>query len=202
MLVDFKICNYRSFADEQTLSLVASSDSLHPGNLIKTGKHSLLKSIAIYGPNASGKSNLIKGIRFMDQFVERSATGSNLGDAIQGIIPFKLDAKYASEPSSFEMSLISGEHRYLYGFSVSPTRVIGEWLQVAGPGGRLSQWVGRHYDRESQRTDWAIKGPLRKYDELLSQRTRENGLMLSRSGFGHSRSSRSLPLVQEEALDL
>jgi hypothetical protein len=181
MLVDFKIRNYRSFADEQTLSLVASSDPLRPGNLIKTGKHSLLKSVALYGPNASGKSNLIKGISFMDQFIETSASGSNLGDPIKGVAPFRLDSKYALEPSSLETSLIIDETRYLYGFSASPTRVVGEWLQVAAPGGRMSHWLSRHYDNSSQRMVWAIKGPLRKYDELLSQRTRENGLMLSRA---------------------
>ncbi len=181
MLVDFKIRNYRSFADEQTLSLVASSDPLHPDNLIKTGKQSLLKSVAIYGPNASGKSNLIKGIAFMGWFIETSASGTNMGDAINGVVPFKLDSKFASEPSSFEVSLIIGETRYSYGFSVSPTRVIGEWLQVAAPGGRMSQWVSRHYRSNSQETDWVIKGPLREYDKLLRQRTRENVLMLSRA---------------------
>ena len=66
----------------------------------------------------------------------------------------------------------------------------------------MSQWVRRHYDRKSQGTDWTIKGPLKKYDELLSQRTRENGLMLSRAAdLNIQEISEPFPMVQEEAKD-
>jgi AAA15 family ATPase/GTPase len=181
MLIHFKVRNYRSFADEQTLDLVASNDSRHSDNLVKAGKFSLLKSAAIYGANASGKSNLIRAMALMDRFIEGSATQSNVGDPIAGVVPFRLDTKRASEPSSFEISLTIEDVRYVYGFSLSSTRVFDEWLYVTLPGGRMTNWLTRHYDRARKRTEWMIRGPLRKHHELLSQRTRDNGLVLSRA---------------------
>ncbi len=58
-MIEFSVSNFRSFKDEQTLSLVASPDKTHEGNLIRGDKEkeNLFKVAAIYGANASGKSN-------------------------------------------------------------------------------------------------------------------------------------------------
>ncbi len=82
MLIEFKVGNFRSFHEPQTLSLVAGTDAKHPDNLISCGKSNLLKSAAVYGANASGKSNLIKALDLMRAFVRYSATRMNLGDVI------------------------------------------------------------------------------------------------------------------------
>ena len=73
MLVEFRVKNFRSFRDEQTLSLVASTDKSLPDNCIATPKLKLLRSAGVYGPNASGKSNLIKAVTFMQRTVLDSA---------------------------------------------------------------------------------------------------------------------------------
>ena len=83
MLLEFNVENFRSFKEKQTLSLVASKDKAHEGNLIAGEKQSLLKVAAVYGANASGKSNLVAAIRFMGSFIRRSATKMTQGDKKQ-----------------------------------------------------------------------------------------------------------------------
>lgn len=180
MLIEFKVANFRSFREEQTLSLVASKDTTHPGNLIDCGNFHLLKAAAVYGANASGKSNLVAAVDFMETFVSTSATKLNLGDPIEGMSPFRLDAEHAGQPSRFEATVLIDGARYVYGFSATAERVHDEWLKVCRPGGRLVSWVERGFDAASGQTHWEIRGPLRKDAELLREKTRQNGLVLSR----------------------
>ena len=100
MLIEFKIANFRSFREEQTLSLVAGSaakDKTHAESLIETQDGKLLRTTGIFGPNASGKSNLIRAFGFMRSLVVSSATRMNLGDSIEEAIPFRLDTISPSE---------------------------------------------------------------------------------------------------------
>ena len=73
MLVEFRVRNFRSFRDEQVLSLVASRDTTLEENCVREGRLKLLKSVGVYGANASGKSNLIKAIDRMRDIVLNSA---------------------------------------------------------------------------------------------------------------------------------
>jgi len=104
MLIEFKVANFRSIREEQTFSLVASkSDKDLPACVIKRelpglSKVSYLKGAAIYGANASGKSNVIEAIRFLAKFVKFSATQIQPGDPT-GATPFKLDHVSESKPS-------------------------------------------------------------------------------------------------------
>ena len=180
MLIEFKVANFRSFHEEQTFSLVASKDKAHPDNLIDCGKFKLLKAAAVYGANASGKSNLIKAIRVMEQLVRSSATKLNVGDPIAGISPFRLHTQSRKSPSRFEVTLQNDETQYVYGFSATTERVHDEWLRVRRPGGRLSKWLERKLDPGSGKTRWEIKGPLKKDEKLLREKTRDNCLVLSR----------------------
>jgi len=62
MLIQFSFENYRSFKDPATLSMLASSGKENPDNVFETSAGKLLKSVAVFGSNASGKSNLIKAL--------------------------------------------------------------------------------------------------------------------------------------------
>ena len=77
MLIEFRVKNFRSLRDEQTLSLVASTDKTLLGtHAIDTGLKAvphLLKGAVVYGANASGKSNLIKALQYMRGVVLESA---------------------------------------------------------------------------------------------------------------------------------
>jgi hypothetical protein len=72
MLIEFSVENYRSFQEKQTLSMVAAEDDETMLNsntfpMPNTDDLHLVTSAAIYGPNASGKSNLIKAIVTLKQ---------------------------------------------------------------------------------------------------------------------------------------
>ena len=105
MLIEFRVKNFRSFRDEQVLSLVASNDKSLPNNCTEVGDLKLLRSAAIYGPNASGKSNLVKALLFMRQFVLTSAD-TQAGQPID-VARFRLDARCRRETSSFEATFLA-----------------------------------------------------------------------------------------------
>lgn len=178
MLVEFKVGNYRSFRKEQTLSLVASKDTELNSNCIDQGKLRLLKAAAIYGPNASGKSNLIRALSTMKEIIEEPAKpGENLP-----ITVFKLDDKYKKEPSSFEVTFYKGKIRYRYGFTATSERIYDEWL-YASPNDRLRDitqtWFERRFDRKTGKTDWYFGPYIRGEKEKLKNRTIKNVLLIS-----------------------
>ena len=70
MLIEFTVANFRSFREKYTLSLQAATDKwLEDDNVGHVGGYRLLKTAAIYGPNAGGKSNLMMAMRHMRQWV-------------------------------------------------------------------------------------------------------------------------------------
>jgi len=72
MLISFSVSNFRSFGEEETLSMVASNKlSEHLGHLIpigSTGKH-VLRTAVVYGANAAGKSNLVRAMSFAQRLI-------------------------------------------------------------------------------------------------------------------------------------
>ena len=68
MLISFTVGNFRSFAEPQTLSMVAAKDDAHPEHVVDCGTFGLLRAAALYGANASGKSNLVKAFRVVKRF--------------------------------------------------------------------------------------------------------------------------------------
>ena len=68
MLIQFRFRNYKCFRDEQTLSMIANSDNSHPENVVSTTsafKSNILKTVAIYGANASGKSKILEAFKIL-----------------------------------------------------------------------------------------------------------------------------------------
>jgi len=184
MLVEFRVANFRSFNEEQTLSLVASKkDDKHPDNMIPCDKFRLLKAISVHGPNASGKSNLIKAINCMRLFIVNSATAMNLGDPIRGIEPFRLATDTREKPSYFEVVVVVDDIRFEYGFSATAERVHSEWLIARPPAPkRRQEWFRRELDLETGETSLVCREPFKKADErMLKEKTRRNGLVLSRA---------------------
>ena len=178
MLVEFKVGNYRSFREEQTLSLVASKDKQLRENCVDQGKLHLLKAVGIYGPNASGKSNLIKALSTMRDIIEKPGKPGE----ILPVAPFKLHDKYSNEPSSFEVTFIHEESRYQYGFTATTERIHDEWL-YAYPKGRsrdvAQTWFERKFNRKTEKTEWNFGSYLRGEREKLKDRTINNVLFLS-----------------------
>jgi hypothetical protein len=130
MIIDLTITNFRSIKSQQTLSLYAE----HPGNHLSTnisypdsGKYGVLRSAAIYGANASGKSNLllaIAALRYLACF-----TGDlKDGDPIPCYEPFLLDEQCKRAPTSFEIEFFLKDVRFQYKISFNQTKVLFESL--------------------------------------------------------------------------
>ena len=179
MLIEFRLQNYRCFKDEQVLNLTAGSDQSLPGNVIKTSdtsKFKILRSVVIYGPNASGKTKVLEGLKFIRDFVRESANRKP-DDAID-IQPFLLDPTSANAPSTFEITFIQNQVRYQYGISVDRFRVWNEYLYAA-PKGRTVPYFQRAWNKDTKKEEYFFGPSLKGQNEKISSLTRENALFLS-----------------------
>lgn len=191
MLIEFSVSNFRSIREKQTLSMVASRDDSLPGNLIHRSlpglsNTSFLKSVVLYGANASGKSNVLKAIRFVSSMVEDSAAGLKPGDPFD-FEPFRFDLDSSDKPSEFEMTFVSGDVRYQYAFTVDRKRVHSEWL-CAYPSGKAQCWFERTINNDGSYTWEFNQKHFKGAKESLAHQTRNNALFLSTAAqFNHER---------------
>lgn len=181
MLVEFRVENFRSLREEQVLSLVASKDkTLQDTHTVSTGLKaapSVLRSAAIYGANASGKSNLIKALQYMRGVVAESATVIQPGQTF-AVQPFRLDAQSAKEPTAFEVTFIIDGVRYQYGFSMTPQRIVSEHLLVY-KAFKPQRWYERRYDAHTGKDVYDFGPGLKGPKNLWEGATRPNALFLS-----------------------
>lgn len=181
MLVEFRVKNFRSLRDEQVLSLVASKDkTLEDTHTLVTGLKaapSLLRSTAIYGANASGKSNLIKALQYMRGVVIESATVIQPGQTY-AVQPFRLDAESASQPVEFEVTFILDGVRYQYGFAMTAQRIVSEHLLVY-KAFKPQRWFERHFDAAIGKDVYDFGPGLKGPKNLWEGATRPNALFLS-----------------------
>ncbi|PSB57905.1 AAA family ATPase [Chamaesiphon polymorphus] len=132
-MIEFSVGNYRSFKDVVTFSMVAApipheDETTDLNNVFAIAQDiDLLKSAAIYGANASGKSNLIRAIAFVKSFVLNSAIGRRVKEPIETEV-YKLSKDTENEPSYFEIIFSLGKNRYRYGFEVDRHSIKSEWL--------------------------------------------------------------------------
>jgi AAA15 family ATPase/GTPase len=175
MLIGFSVGNYKSFKETVTLSMVASSiteedKELNENNVFPINdKLSLLKSAAIYGANASGKSNLVAAINFMKWFVLNSSKETQVSDAID-IEAFRLSTETEKEPSFFEIVFILEDKTFRYGFEVNAGEVVSEWLSQADDS---EEKILFERDFETYILDDFPEG------QGISDKTRSNALFLS-----------------------
>lgn len=180
MIIQFKAANYRSIGAEQTLSFVAEKARRHPDNLISCKGYKLLKSMALFGANASGKSNLVQAINVMQSFIRDSATRMNDGDLIEAAEPFRLDPVLRSEPSQFEITFVTEGIVYVYGFAVTPKRVESEWLSATREGtASVVFQFKRTFSEALGKDEWQFDGFTKDDTDQIQKRTLENMLVLS-----------------------
>jgi len=181
MFIEFSVANFRSFREQQTLSLMAThAKELEGKNTFLTRMKSiprLLRSAAIFGPNAGGKTNLFRAIHFMQNAVLTSAASGQLGQKLN-VKPFALSRKTRNLPSEFEIKFIQDGVLYEYGFACTEFQIVRELL-VAYPSGRPQLWFERSYNRKTKKTDWDIGTKLKGPHKLWRDATRPNALFLS-----------------------
>ncbi len=170
MLIEFEVGNCRSFRDPVVLSLAAAAINEHEENVIESGRYRLLPSAALYGANASGKSNLLGAFVFMRNFVLASSKDTQTKDLIN-VQPFLLDTQTPEKPSRFEMRFLLDDMTYRYGFEVDRYRIHSEWLFQAT---KIKET--ELFTRENQEIKVSVKFP---EGESLQAKTRDNALYLS-----------------------
>jgi hypothetical protein len=185
MLLRFRFSNFRSFRDEQELSLVASklagvTEGLH--EIPTLGEH-LLPVAAIYGANASGKTGVLQALQLMRQTVLWSQTRWQPDQPIPRE-PFAGDESSRVSPSSFATDLIIDSIRYEYGFEIDSQVVQREWLH-AYPKGKRQTWFTRSigepmfFGNRMPGDNRVIEGLTRKNSLFLSAAAQNNHAALS-----------------------
>lgn len=180
MLLEFRVRNYRSIRDEQVLNLIASGDKelaethLAPTGL-KAASHAL-RSAVVYGPNASGKSSLLRALDYMRAVVAESATVIQPGQTYN-VQPFKLDSASAQQPTEFEITFLLAGVRHQYAFSMTAQRIVSESLLVYRSSKPTQLFNRQHVDGDVYDYEFStyLSGPRKVWQES----TRPNSLFLS-----------------------
>lgn len=154
MVLEIRLSNMFSFRDEVTLDLQAAKIQTKKareleGNLFSVDGEQMLKSVALFGANASGKSNVIKAIRACVNMV-RSSHNYNV-DTRFAISPFKFK-DYANKPSTFYIRFLLNGVEYEYSFSFMHDEIITETLYYY-PNGRKSLVFSRDESRGTEKKD-------------------------------------------------
>lgn len=138
MLIQFRFKNFKSFRDDTILDLSATKITEYSDRVISAGYEKLLPTAAIFGANASGKSNVIEAFRYMMTYVIDSFSyGGDPDDSKTKskklkYTPFLFDAASKDAESSFEVYFMDTEEHgfksYNYGFTLDKNGIIEEWL--------------------------------------------------------------------------
>lgn len=164
MLIEFRFSNYRSFREEALFSMLPVRaykeypDNITPITIKSVDSDGVLNAAAIYGPNASGKSNLLKSLSFAKAFVLTGNYGNNPQDAFRSFVGNE-------EPSHFSFVIYRDEVRYDYEFTLSKHSVVKETLYSYPIGKRLvfQRWF------DEKKNSYLIKeGP--SYKGLIEKR--------------------------------
>jgi AAA15 family ATPase/GTPase len=174
MLISFTIENWMSFRNPAKFSMIASRERQHNERVPKIAKYSarILPIAAIYGGNASGKTNLFKALNFAQRLVVR-------GTQPKEIIPiesFCLDSERTSYPSSFSFELLIDETIYEFSFSVTKSKVIEEKLvEISSTTEKVL------YHRQNEEINFDVSLDKDKYLHFAFKGTRDNQLFLTNS---------------------
>ena len=140
MILEFSVKNFLSFKEKVTFSMIANSNKELNDNYVEIGGNKVLKNAAIYGANASGKSNLFEILARVVSML-RSSNSVDINAKLP-LIPFKLDKGSVNKPSEFEIKFILDETRYVYGFIADKDKIYDEYLYYY-PNGRETKIFDR-----------------------------------------------------------
>lgn len=122
MLKYIKVKNFLSFRDETIIDFTSDLYGNLKNNVIKEKDTTLNKSLIIYWPNASGKTNIIKVITFIKYVALYSY------ERLAESIPFLLDETSRNKETSFEVWYFDNDLEYKYGFSIKNDNFVKEYF--------------------------------------------------------------------------
>lgn len=174
MLLRFSVTNFLSFRETATLEMVAGGEHQHVERLPWVGKFrmKILPVTAIFGGNASGKSNLVSALFFSQAIITTSAR-----NGFQAV-PFKLDGSSQQQPSRFEFEILINEIIYHYSFEILANCVLSEELFVQN-----STSIRLIFSRVKNKIKFGTSPAIKKADlekfQTIKQLVNENVLFLS-----------------------
>lgn len=119
MIISLTVKNWMSFKDETPWVLVASKERIHRDRIPKKGRLAISPIAAIFGPNASGKTNLIEAIRLIQNMVINGHTASS-------VIAYAFSSN--NEPTTIELEILINDRVYVYTVYMTKERIINEEL--------------------------------------------------------------------------
>ena len=126
MLLQFNVSNFMSIKDEVTLTAFANASKEHENTLLHVGKERVLPSLALYGANAAGKSNLFRALTSAIMLVRMSNTLQV--NSPTGFIPFLLDKESRNNKTKMDFLFVNNGKKYEYGFVADREYVYEEYL--------------------------------------------------------------------------
>lgn len=156
MLIQFNFKNFRSFRDNATLDLSAAKMSEFNDRVVSVSNEKILPVAAIYGANASGKSNVYSAFEYMVEYVVNSL---HYGDdpvkfGENRPTPFLFDSVSEDSESSFEVYFTvpgdKSEKSYNYGFCIGKEGVTEEWLNYKAKTARDYKTIFYRSDEENE----------------------------------------------------
>ena len=179
MLLEYNVSNFRSIYKEQSFNMIAvnSYKEMSDSNLIKyKDKQSLLKSTAIYGPNASGKTTLLESLDIFRDIVLDSFK-YDINHSLP-IVPFSFAENSKNEPTIFNIVFVEDSVKYELELLVDKIRVLEENL-TAYPKGQPQEWYSRFYNEDTLEYEYQYSSFFKGQKKTWEKSTKKNTLYLS-----------------------
>lgn len=159
MILQFKVKNFLSIREEQTLDFTASADkTFEDYAIVKIKGVRISKLGVIYGPNASGKSNILKALAWF--IFSLVASRSKMPGTGTGLTPFMMDEDSRNQNSSFELIFYIGVVRYEYSVVLNSQKIYKEEFYFY-PNNRRALFYERTWNEEKSNSSISF-GPLLK----------------------------------------
>jgi uncharacterized protein len=174
MIIRFSIENWMSFRDQVSFSLIASRERQHGERVPQIGKYQtrILPVAAIYGANASGKTNLFKAMSFAKNLVVKGTQP----DSLIPLEPFRLDSSKDNRPTRFSFELLVEEAIYEFSFAVTRKEILEEKLvQIASASEKIL------YHRRNGKPNFDRSLEKDQFLQFAFKGTRDNQLFLTNS---------------------
>lgn len=162
MLIKFNFKNFKSFKNENCLDMEAASIKEHEYNTIDIKDKKYLKVAAIYGANASGKTNVLEAFEFMKEKLMINDDTNMNSNEVDNYYNFSFDEKSKNEPIALEVTFLAKNKKiYQYGFEIKNKNIVSEWLYV-----KKINKVTPIFDRDENKVKFnkSYKAKINKFD--------------------------------------
>ena len=182
MILEIRLSNFFSIKDEVVLDMRAANIKSKNAkaladNIFRYKDTEVLKTVVLYGANASGKSNIIKAIRFCAMMVLNSANHNENTDFNYRKFKF---SNYSRKPSVFHIDFVVNEIEYEYSFSLMQNKILNESLYYY-PKGRIKKIFTRDERAGKAKKEKYSFGTVIKRPLDVAENTSDKTLYLSRA---------------------